>query len=40
MTEALVYQTGASFACNGGQPFLRTIFRQQIPGIDWTRSGK
>lgn len=40
MTEAIVFQTGASFACNGGQPFLRTIFRQHIPGMQWTRTEK
>jgi len=34
MTECIVYQTGASFAANGGQPYLRTSFRQQIPGMN------
>jgi type IV secretory pathway TraG/TraD family ATPase VirD4 len=33
MTDCIVYQTGASFAANGGEPFLRTSFRQQIPGV-------
>jgi hypothetical protein len=33
VTEAIVYQTGASFAANEGEPYLRTAFEQQIPGI-------
>lgn len=33
MTDCIVYQTGASFAANGGEPWLRTSFRQQIPGV-------
>jgi type IV secretory pathway TraG/TraD family ATPase VirD4 len=32
-TECVAYQTGASFAANDGQPWLRTSFRQQIPGV-------
>jgi type IV secretory pathway TraG/TraD family ATPase VirD4 len=32
-TECIVYQTGASFAANGGEPYLRTSFAQQIPGV-------
>jgi len=32
-TQAIVYQTGASFIANEGQPFLRTTFKQQIPGV-------
>lgn len=39
MTEAIVYQTGASFAGNSGEPWLRTSFRQQIPGVTM-RNGK
>jgi hypothetical protein len=33
VTEAIVYQTGASFVANHGQPWLRTAFKQQIPGV-------
>jgi hypothetical protein len=33
MTEVIVYQTGASFFANNGEPWLRTSFRQQIPGL-------
>jgi hypothetical protein len=33
MTDAIVYQTGACFIANEGQPYLRTSFRQQIPGV-------
>ncbi|MBV9505030.1 MAG: TraM recognition domain-containing protein [Acidobacteriia bacterium] len=33
MTDCIVYQTGASFAANGGEPWMRTTFRQQIPGV-------
>jgi hypothetical protein len=40
MTECIVYQTGASFAANGGQPWLRTSFRQQIPGMNAPPVGK
>lgn len=32
-TQAIVYQTGACFIANEGQPYLRTGFRQQIPGV-------
>jgi type IV secretory pathway TraG/TraD family ATPase VirD4 len=32
-TECIVYQTGASFAANIGEPYLRTSFAQQIPGV-------
>jgi type IV secretory pathway TraG/TraD family ATPase VirD4 len=39
MTEAIVYQTGTSFAGNNGEPWLRTAFRQQIPGVTM-RNGK
>jgi hypothetical protein len=40
VTECIVYQTGASFAANGGQPYLRTLFRQQIPGMNAPPNGK
>lgn len=30
-TQCIVYQTGASFRANGGEPWLRTTFKQQIP---------
>jgi hypothetical protein len=33
ISEAIVYQTGASFRANGGEPWLRTAFRQIIPGV-------
>jgi hypothetical protein len=33
LTEAIVFQTGASFQANHGEPWLRTTFRQQIPGV-------
>ncbi len=33
MTEAIVYQTGAAFRANRGEPWLRTTFKQQIPGV-------
>jgi len=33
MTETIVYQTGASFVANEGEPWLRTTFAQQIPGV-------
>jgi hypothetical protein len=33
MTDVIVYQTGASFIANEGEPFLRTRFPQQIPGV-------
>jgi type IV secretory pathway TraG/TraD family ATPase VirD4 len=33
MSEAIVYQTGTAFAANGGEPYLRTAFKQQIPGV-------
>jgi len=38
MTECIVYQTGANFPANRGQPWLRTSFRQQIPGVTAPRS--
>jgi len=39
VTEAIVYQTGASFAANEGEPWIRTAFEQQIPGVTGNRSG-
>jgi hypothetical protein len=39
ITDCIVYQTGASFRANGGQPWLRTSFAQQIPGVT-VRGGK
>jgi hypothetical protein len=33
LTDCIVYQTGASFRANGGEPWLRTSFKQQIPGV-------
>lgn len=38
VTEAIVYQTGASFVANHGQPWLRTAFKQQIPGVTMKKS--
>jgi hypothetical protein len=40
VTEAIVYQTGAAFAANESQPWLRTAFAQQIPGVTGTAGGK
>lgn len=40
MTDCIVYQTGASFAANGGEPWLRTAFQQQIPGVAGMRTSK
>ena len=39
VTEAIVYQTGTSFAGNNGEPWLRTSFKQQIPGVT-TKNGR
>jgi type IV secretory system conjugative DNA transfer VirD4/TraG family protein len=33
VTEALIYQTGASFSANAGEPWIRTAFKQKIPGV-------
>jgi hypothetical protein len=33
ITEAIVYQTGAAFIANEWQPWQRTAFTQQIPGV-------
>jgi hypothetical protein len=33
LTECIVYQTGANFAANNDEPFLRLSFAQQIPGV-------
>ena len=33
VTEAIVYQTGAAFIANEWQPWQRTAFAQQIPGV-------
>jgi hypothetical protein len=40
VTECIVFQTGASFRANNGEPYLRTAFRQQIPGVTMPSSGK
>jgi len=32
-TDCIVYQTGACFQANAGEPWLRTSFRQRIPGV-------
>lgn len=32
-TECIVYQTGAAFQANNGEPYLRASFAQQIPGV-------
>jgi hypothetical protein len=39
VTEAIVYQTGASFAANNGEPWLRTSFKQRIPGVTEKHGG-
>jgi hypothetical protein len=36
LTECIVYQTGAAFAANNDEPFLRLSFAQQIPGVTKT----
>jgi hypothetical protein len=33
LTEAIVFQTGTSFHANADEPWLRTAFKQQIPGV-------
>ena len=33
VTEAIVFQTGASFAANSGEPWMRTAFKQIVPGV-------
>ena len=33
MTDALIFQTGAAFSANKGEPWLRTTFKQLIPGL-------
>ena len=33
VTDAIVYQTGANFAGNNGEPWMRVAFVQQIPGV-------
>jgi hypothetical protein len=40
VTEAIVYQTGAAFAANESQPWVRTAFAQQIPGVTGARNGE
>ena len=40
MTDCIVYQTGASFEANSGEPWLRTSFRQQIPGVTMPEDGR
>jgi hypothetical protein len=31
VSEAIVYQTGATFAANEGQPYMYARFRQHLP---------
>lgn len=38
LTEAIAYQTGAAFAGNDGQPWIRVTFAQQIPGVTGSRN--
>jgi len=33
LTECIVYQTGASFKANHGEPYLRATVPQRIPGV-------
>ena len=33
LSEAIVYQTGARFAANNGEPWMRVAFKQIIPGV-------
>jgi type IV secretory pathway TraG/TraD family ATPase VirD4 len=41
LTECIVYQTGASFEANAGEPYMRASFPQQIPGVTcgWRSKG-
>ncbi len=39
MTDCIVYQTGACFHGNNGEPWLRTSFPQQIPGVTMQEHG-
>ena len=39
ITEAIVYQTGAGFAANELQPWLRCSFAQKIPGVTFGNTG-
>jgi len=39
MTDCIVYQTGASFRANDAEPYLRTSFKQQIPGVTMNHGG-
>lgn len=40
ITESLIYQTGASFHANNGEPWLRVNFKQQIPGVTMKKNAK
>jgi hypothetical protein len=40
VTEAIAYQTGASFAANDGEPWIRVAFAQQIPGVTGSIASK
>ena len=40
VTEAIVYQTGAAFVANEWQPWQRTAFTQQIPGVTVGLNGR
>lgn len=39
ITESLIYQTGAAFHANNGEPWLRVNFKQQIPGVTMGAKG-
>jgi TraM recognition site of TraD and TraG len=39
ITESLIYQTGAAFHANNGEPWLRVNFKQQIPGVTMDAKG-
>ena len=40
ITEAICFQTGSSFSANHGEPWLRTKFKQQIPGVTMKKNAK
>jgi TraM recognition site of TraD and TraG len=39
ITETILYQTGAAFHANNGEPWLRVNFKQQIPGVTMDAKG-
>jgi hypothetical protein len=39
ITATILYQTGAAFPANNGEPWLRVNFKQQIPGVTMDANG-